>query len=87
MVSAIGGIHCRRFLYDSFHLYFHTHSFPPEWIKGDGFPRGIEQNTELSDLDKTHVRKLYGPPRPHGHTREPVRPTPPQPRPNTGPFT
>ena len=71
-------------LKDVSHFWY---SFPPEWIKGDGFPRGIEKNDELSEIDKVHVRKLYGPPRPHGHTRDPVRPPPTRPSPNTGGLT
>jgi len=39
-------------------------SFPPEWIKGgNGAPHGIGRNDELSDLDKVHIKKLYGPSR------------------------
>ena len=68
-------------------LSLFLYSFPPDWIKGDGFPRGIEKNEEISELDKIHVRKLYGPPRPHGHTRDPVRPPPTRPSPNTGGLT
>lgn len=39
-------------------------SFPAEWIKGNGTPLEIERNEELSDQDKSFIRKLYGPPRP-----------------------
>lgn len=38
-------------------------SFPREWIKGDGYPEGIGRNEELSERDKEHVKRLYGPPR------------------------
>ena len=50
-----------------------TNSFPLEWIKGDGYPDGIERNDELSERDKEHIRRLYGPPR--SSTR--IRPNPP----------
>ena len=39
------------------------YSFPAEWIKGNGTPREIERNEELSDLDKKFIKHLYGPPR------------------------
>ena len=39
------------------------HSFPREWIKGDGYPEGIGRNEELSERDKEHVKRLYGPSR------------------------
>lgn len=37
--------------------------FPREWIKGDGYPDGIGRNDELSERDKEHVKRLYGPSR------------------------
>ena len=37
--------------------------FPREWIKGDGYPDGIGRNDELSQRDKEHVKRLYGPSR------------------------
>lgn len=40
-----------------------TCSFPRAWIKGNGYPDGIDRNTELSARDKEHVKRLYGPPR------------------------
>ncbi len=39
------------------------YSFPHAWIKGDGYPNGIDRNDELSERDKEHVRRLYGPPK------------------------
>lgn len=39
------------------------HRFPREWIKGDGYPEGIGRNEELSERDKEHVKRLYGPSR------------------------
>ena len=39
------------------------HRFPREWVKGDGYPDGIGRNEELSDRDKEHVKRLYGPSR------------------------
>ena len=52
-------------------------SFPAEWIKGGGRPRGIGRNQELSEQDKIHIRKLYGPPRnlPREITTRPTRET------------
>ena len=44
-------------------IIIYAHSFPAEWIKGNGMPRGIGRNQELSEQDKVHIRKLYGPPR------------------------
>ena len=41
----------------------HTHSFPRSWIKGKGYPNGIDRNDELSERDKEHVKRLYGPPK------------------------
>ncbi len=38
-------------------------SFPREWIKGSGYPDGIDRNTQLSKRDKEHVKRLYGPSR------------------------
>ena len=61
------------------------YSFPPNWIKGDHFPRGIEKNEELSERDKMHIVKLYGPPRPTGDSGgEVTRPSPRPTRPATG---
>lgn len=54
-------------------------SFPPDWIKGDRFPRGIERNDDLSPQDIVHIRKLYGPPR-----GQPGGRVTPVPRPSTG---
>lgn len=50
-------------IHNQLSLVFYTCSFPAEWIKGNGTLRGIGRNKELSDLDKVHIRKLYGPPR------------------------
>ena len=58
-----------------------AHSFPREWIKGDGYPAGIDRNTELSPRDKEHVRRLYGPPRISPGDKSvppPIPPTQPQ---------
>ena len=41
----------------------YTYRFPREWIKGDGYPEGIGRNEELSERDKEHVKRLYGPSR------------------------
>ena len=40
-------------------------SFPPEWIKSKrgSRPTGVGRNLELSEHDKMHIRRLYGPPR------------------------
>ena len=55
-------------------------SFPQKWIKGDGYPNGIDRNTELSARDKEHVRRLYGPPRlTPGGKSGPSPPAPQQP--------
>jgi hypothetical protein len=71
-------------LYDS-HSIMH-YSFPREWIKGDGYPTGIDRNTELSPRDKEHVRRLYGPPRisPGEKSTPPVIPQQPAKRPTPG---
>ena len=39
------------------------HRVPRSWIKGDGYPNGIDRNDELSERDKKHVRKLYSSPK------------------------
>ncbi len=39
------------------------HSFPRSWIKGNGYPNGIDRNDQLSERDKEHVKRLYGPPK------------------------
>jgi hypothetical protein len=38
-------------------------SFPRNWIKGKGYPEGIDRNMTLSKRDKEHVKRLYGPSR------------------------
>ena len=55
-------------------------SFPREWIKGNGYPTGIDRNTELSSRDKEHVKRLYGPPRisPGEKSVPPPIPQPPE---------
>ncbi|XP_064399570.1 zinc metalloproteinase nas-14-like [Halichondria panicea] len=39
------------------------YSFPRSWIKGKGYPNGIDRNDELSERDKEHIKRLYGPPK------------------------
>ena len=58
-------------------------SFPREWIKGSGYPDGIQRNEELSPRDKEHVKRLYGPPK-TGVTVDPTPTTTPTTRTTTG---
>ena len=57
-------------------------SFPREWIKGSGYPDGIQRNEELSPRDKEHVKRLYGPPK-TGVTVDPTPTTTPNTRTTT----
>ena len=54
--------------YHSIDRFVHPFSFPREWIKGEGHPNGIGRNEELSERDKEHIKRLYGPPRTVGRT-------------------
>ena len=46
---------------------FFAFSFPRNWIKGNGYPEGIDRNMKLSKRDKEHVKRLYGPSRLSGN--------------------
>jgi hypothetical protein len=71
------------------------YSFPRNWIKGDGYPDGIDRNTQLSRRDKEHVKRLYGPSRLSGNPSTGSRgsghlspsPTVARPAPRTKPVT
>ena len=60
--------------------YTYIYSFPPEWIKGNKYPRGIPYNHKLSKLDKKLVRKFYGPPRSAKEAKADIAPVDSTPR-------